>query len=215
MYKNSEKGRSMIEMLGVLAIIGVLSVGGIAGYSKAMEQFKINKIIDDYNALIFGLLEHRQSFQENTVGEPNLTDIVMALNLVPNSWTKLNEMYLQDSYGNWVNVRYRQTNSGYSEFDKEGFIIDFNLGGLNIDDAGNRSSDNFNDKVCFEMFRNVIQPLHNTINGVIMVGGTGWYYGDSWCRNNVSCLNNMTLSQMKTSCLSCNKQRRCNVTVIF
>ncbi len=37
-------GRSMIEMLGVLAIIGVLSVGGIAGYSKAMEQFKINKL---------------------------------------------------------------------------------------------------------------------------------------------------------------------------
>lgn len=37
MYKNFEKGRSMIEMLGVLAIIGVLSVGGIAGYSKAME----------------------------------------------------------------------------------------------------------------------------------------------------------------------------------
>ena len=36
-------GRSMIEMLGVLAIIGVLSVGGIAGYSKAMTKFKINK----------------------------------------------------------------------------------------------------------------------------------------------------------------------------
>ena len=32
MYKNiNESGRSMIEMLGVLAIIGVLSVGGIAG----------------------------------------------------------------------------------------------------------------------------------------------------------------------------------------
>ena len=39
-------GRSMIEMLGVLAIIGVLSVGGIAGYSKAMMQFKINKTIE-------------------------------------------------------------------------------------------------------------------------------------------------------------------------
>ncbi len=45
MYKNFENGRSMIEMLGVLAIIGVLSVGGIAGYSKAMEKFKINKTI--------------------------------------------------------------------------------------------------------------------------------------------------------------------------
>lgn len=32
----SSTGRSMIEMLGVLAIVGVLSVGGIAGYSKAM-----------------------------------------------------------------------------------------------------------------------------------------------------------------------------------
>lgn len=31
MHKIFEKGRSMIEMLGVLAIIGVLSVGGIAG----------------------------------------------------------------------------------------------------------------------------------------------------------------------------------------
>ena len=39
-------GRSMIEMLGVLAIIGVLSVGGIAGYSKAMTKFKINKTIE-------------------------------------------------------------------------------------------------------------------------------------------------------------------------
>ncbi len=36
-------GRSMIEMLGVLAIIGVLSVGGIAGYSKAMELWKISR----------------------------------------------------------------------------------------------------------------------------------------------------------------------------
>lgn len=46
MYKKLEDGRSMIEMLGVLAIIGVLSVGGIAGYSKAMEKFKINKTIE-------------------------------------------------------------------------------------------------------------------------------------------------------------------------
>ena len=45
--KNStQSGRSMIEMLGVLAIVGVLSVGGIAGYSKAMEKFKINKTVD-------------------------------------------------------------------------------------------------------------------------------------------------------------------------
>jgi len=38
----NQNGRSMIEMLGVLAIIGVLSVGGIAGYSKAMTKYRIN-----------------------------------------------------------------------------------------------------------------------------------------------------------------------------
>lgn len=46
LFKSEQSGRSMVEMLGVLAIIGVLSVGGIAGYSKAMEKFKINKTID-------------------------------------------------------------------------------------------------------------------------------------------------------------------------
>lgn len=47
----NEQGRSMIEMLGVLAIVGVLSVGGIAGYSKAMNKFKANKVIDQINML--------------------------------------------------------------------------------------------------------------------------------------------------------------------
>ena len=46
MTKNVQSGRSMIEMLGVLAIIGVLSVGGIAGYSKAMMKYRINKTIE-------------------------------------------------------------------------------------------------------------------------------------------------------------------------
>ena len=45
-------GRSMIEMLGVLAIVGVLSVGGIAGYSKAMQKFKINKTIDQVSQIV-------------------------------------------------------------------------------------------------------------------------------------------------------------------
>lgn len=36
----------MIEMLGVLAIIGVLSVGGLAGYSKMMSQYRINASLE-------------------------------------------------------------------------------------------------------------------------------------------------------------------------
>jgi len=52
MLKTNEQGRSMIEMLGVLAIIGVLSVGGIAGYSKAMNKFKTNKLTDQVSMIV-------------------------------------------------------------------------------------------------------------------------------------------------------------------
>lgn len=47
-----ESGRSMIEMLGVLAIIGVLSVGGIAGYSQAMNKFKVTKTTDQIQTMV-------------------------------------------------------------------------------------------------------------------------------------------------------------------
>lgn len=43
----AQSGRSMVEMLGTLAIIGVLSIGGIAGYSYAMDKYRANEIIND------------------------------------------------------------------------------------------------------------------------------------------------------------------------
>ena len=47
MINKTESGRSMIEMLGVLAIIGVLSVGGLAGYNMAMGRVRVNRVIDE------------------------------------------------------------------------------------------------------------------------------------------------------------------------
>ena len=44
-YKRSQKGRSMVEMLGVLAIVGVLSVGGVYGYGVAMKKHKANELL--------------------------------------------------------------------------------------------------------------------------------------------------------------------------
>ena len=41
----SHNGRSMVEMLGVLAIVGVLSVGGVYGYGVAMKKHKANEAL--------------------------------------------------------------------------------------------------------------------------------------------------------------------------
>ena len=57
----------MIEMLGVLAIIGVLSVGGIAGYSKAMMKYRINKTIEQIT-LIAGNIRAFWGPQKNYIG---------------------------------------------------------------------------------------------------------------------------------------------------
>ncbi len=46
-----DTGRSMIEMLGVLAVIGVLSIGGIMGYKYAMTKYQSNKIAHELNLL--------------------------------------------------------------------------------------------------------------------------------------------------------------------
>ena len=47
----NERGRSMVEMLGVLAIIGVLSIGGISGYTYAMRSYRANEIINGASLL--------------------------------------------------------------------------------------------------------------------------------------------------------------------
>ena len=54
-FNSEQSGRSMVEMLGVLAIIGVLSVGGISGYSKAMAKFKLTKAQDQLTMLLMNI----------------------------------------------------------------------------------------------------------------------------------------------------------------
>ncbi|MBQ8672058.1 MAG: hypothetical protein IJ525_06025 [Alphaproteobacteria bacterium] len=79
-------GRSMIEMLGVLAIIGVLSVGGIAGYSKAMMKYRINKTIEQIT-LIAGNVRAFFAPQRNYDGLSSYSDtgkaIIKKAKLVP------------------------------------------------------------------------------------------------------------------------------------
>jgi len=64
-----EKGRSMVEMLGVLAVIGVLSVGGIMGYSYSMDKYKANQTVRDITLRVLDLIT-----QVSNGKEPNLDE---------------------------------------------------------------------------------------------------------------------------------------------
>lgn len=81
-----QSGRSMIEMLGVLAIIGVLSVGGLAGYSKAMMKYRTNKTINQITHMV---TRTRVTFiaQKNYAGLgnniPQTGDVLVHTNIIP------------------------------------------------------------------------------------------------------------------------------------
>ena len=74
--KIEQAGRSMVEMLGVLAIIGVLSVGGISGYSKAMAKFKLTKVQDQLSMMIMNI----RTAYATSPGYPGLSVSIAANN---------------------------------------------------------------------------------------------------------------------------------------
>ena len=102
----SEVGRSMIEMLGVLAIIGVLSVGGIAGYSKAMLMWHSNL----QRHALASLIANAISLKPNLIAglkkdNVDITSIFNAVGAVPEGFTFKNN-YLYDLDNNIVYFNY-------------------------------------------------------------------------------------------------------------
>ena len=124
-YKKLESGRSMIEMLGVLAIIGVLSVGGIAGYSKAMNKFKTNKVADNVSMLVANIktLYAQQNTYNGLTSETAVTLGVVPDELVVKT-TKNNvtTTKLLNAYNGSVDIH---TSDSTASDDEKAFVIAF------------------------------------------------------------------------------------------
>ena len=75
-----QRGRSMVEMLGVLAIIGVLSVGGIYGYTVAMNKYKANELVQVAN-MLRTIADSREGGNGGcvTLADANLTNPIPSL----------------------------------------------------------------------------------------------------------------------------------------
>lgn len=67
----TEIGRSMVEMLGVLVITGVLSVGGLVGYSYAMSKWRANNIVHELELVSYSLsMQFNTNAQTLMLGDP-------------------------------------------------------------------------------------------------------------------------------------------------
>ncbi len=99
---NNQTGRSMIEMLGVLAIIGVLSVGGIAGYSKAMRQYRLNKTIEQITLIagnVRAFFAPQRNYEGLTTGSDTGIKIIKKAKLVPDEMWNNNKTALENAFG--------------------------------------------------------------------------------------------------------------------
>ena len=105
-------GRSMIEMLGVLAIIGVLSVGGIAGYSKAMELWKISRQKEQLAELFLQCVNLKDDFlrEYNTTKKIVPTaDIMEAMGVIPDGMKKASSSMIKDFADNLIYVYFTES----------------------------------------------------------------------------------------------------------
>ena len=102
-YDVCSAGRSMIEMLGVLAIIAVLSVGGIAGYSKAILMWKSNIQRNMIASLLNSTVNLKMYLPRQTSNGENITHLLSDLGEVPEGVEyKNNNLYSKDGFTSYI-----------------------------------------------------------------------------------------------------------------
>ena len=186
-------GRSMVEMLGVLAIIGVLSVGAIAGYSKAMLKYKLNKYSEQMNTVINAIARNAHSF-DNIYSQnglsTSLTSYFVKMGEVPKEMVTSNPEYLRDIFGmRWTIVM---------SSDSKSILLS------SYDTPSTKSADELERCRTFIMLAKEnsgnISYL-NTISGHGTSSAKSAYlYGDNFCTPDRKCLKNVSLDNIYEIC---------------
>ena len=190
---NTQSGRSMVEMLGVLAIIGVLSVGAIAGYSKAMMKYKLNKYSEQMNTVINAIARNVHSF-DNIYSQNNvatsLVQYFVKMGEIPTEMVTSNPEYLRDIFGmRWAIVM---------SSDSKGILLS------SYDTPSTKSADEL--ERC-RTFIILAKENSGNINRLNTVSGHSTssakfalLYGDNFCTPGRKCLKNVTLDDIYEIC---------------
>ena len=90
--KENESGRTMLEMLGVLAIMGVIMYGAIAGINFGLEMYKINATYNEIQELSKGIVDlyswnrSYNGLNTNIVCENDISDACTSTNQLFSKW---------------------------------------------------------------------------------------------------------------------------------
>ncbi|MBO5038161.1 MAG: type II secretion system protein [Alphaproteobacteria bacterium] len=197
--EREEFGRSMIEMLGVLAIVGILSVGAISGFQKAMFKYKLQKTTEEYNMFFQDTLKYQKELvnlrRGQKPGEGNHYQIGQLLNdmgLVPATWQQTGQL-IYDRLNNIVNPKIHLTNN------KLDFAIYVTTNDTSI-------------FMCEAIYRDVFMQFSDNLLFVQTyrkdsegsASGTNTYYGNLYCNGTTKkCIKDITFTDVKSACSVC------------
>ena len=197
-------GRSMVEMLGVLAIIGVLSVGAIAGYSKAMTKYKLNKQAEQISWLLNAMYRYKDLLGQDK-HFASFVPYLKKLGEIPQEMIKDNSIYLYDSFG----IKYEmRTNGCYQTCEYANLMINITDTYQNFDICNNiiETSKAFAeqlDHINFWQIKN--DDTHTPL----------YILGNKRCNNNYQCLKNLNKNDIYTICQLCADKKGCSFNIQY
>ncbi len=195
--EGAQDGRSMVEMLGVLAIIGVLSIGAIAGYSKAMFKYRLNKHAQQINTLMATISRYYRDF-ENLPASTSIMSYFIKMNEIPTEMIKKNETRLvYDTFNMAWQIFCNSTHTGI-------YMSSYSTSAGSASVLLTRSTENF--EICKNIILTAKEYRANLEHLVAYSTDSGsaknihMYFGDAYCISSRKCLKNITLDEIHKIC---------------
>ena len=214
--KLRQSGRSMIEMLGVLAIIGILSLGSIAAYSAAMFKYQLNQHLESFSLLLnnaIALLPNLQrDYGKGTSGfinkffaDTSMLPAGMYYNPQSNAITDVFKNQLSIAYQNLRQARETSEYYIYITIDRDNDKISSRAKAIcrNVLIAAKENAANIH---AVEM-RSGSENSNGSYSASSLVGGT---YGFN---DNRKRLVDAGLTDFEEVCSSCSSQRYCSIVL--
>ena len=200
-------GRSMVEMLGVLAIIGVLSVGAMSGYSKAMMKYKLNKFSESINTLLNYALQYLPQF-ESSIGQTSYNEILYKLNIIPDGITyDTVSKIMYDIFDNRITI-YRN----HTEDNTKANILSISADTSDMSKQICRTALTVAKENAFALYSASIKDDNDGDDGMFSTR----LWGDNYCSSKVKCLRNMTIGDAENVCDFCNDiEKRCRIVITW
>ena len=188
-----EKGRSMVEMLGVLAIIGVLSIGAMSGYAKAMFKYKLNRQAEQLSTVFNAVARNVYSF--NDIDQTSdLTNYFIKLGEFPDEMIHSNTtQHVYDIFNTQIGIQ------------KEVYDDRYVMAVYMYPELRKKSSEYFD--ICKNMVLAVMGnsgTIHDlqTYSGAWTENDTrAVYYGDAYCNiGSRKCISHIALEDIEQLC---------------